>query len=186
MKPFWTHHDIEDEDDIPINPTHNPTFAQIEEARWTRRGFLKGLVATAATTAACAAPDLKPDPTSPTNTITTTVTKTAPAKDASTLGFREIKRGLDKQLHVPEGHKSQVVIRWGDPVVAGAPDFDPAKQTPAAQGKQFGFNNDFVAFMPLPRGSKNSEHGLLVVNHEYTDSQMMFPGSPKPADLGRA
>ena len=44
----------------------------------------------------------------------------------------------------------QVVIRWGDPVVAGAPAFDPANQTAAAQEKQFGYNNDYLGLYPLP------------------------------------
>ena len=36
----------------------------------------------------------------------------------------------------------QVVIRWGDPVIAGAPPFDPASLTAAAQEKQFGSGRD--------------------------------------------
>ncbi len=49
-------------------------------------------------------------------------------------------------------------------------------QTAAKQLKQFGYNNDFIAFMPLPAGSNSSDNGLLWVNHEYTELHMMFPG----------
>ena len=31
-------------------------------------------------------------------------------------------------------------------------------------------------FCPLPEGESNSDRGLLVVNHEYTDAHMIFPG----------
>lgn len=98
------------------------------------------------------------------------------AQGASSLAFEELARGLDTDFHVARAHTAQVLIRWGDPVYPDAPAFDPAGQTAAAQERQFGFNNDFVAFMPLPPFSKKSNAGLLCVNHEFTNARMMFPG----------
>ena len=73
---------------------------------------------------------------------------------------------------IPPGYDQRVVIRWGDPVLPGAPAFDFAKQTAAAQEKQFGYNNDFVGLIPQdPLGISN----LLVANHEYTTEVHMFP-----------
>ncbi|TCT02371.1 hypothetical protein EDC64_11314 [Aquabacter spiritensis] len=40
---------------------------------------------------------------------------------------------------------------------------------------QFGYNNDFVGYIPRPGGDP-AARGLLVVNHEYTSADMMFPG----------
>ncbi|MBL6459670.1 DUF839 domain-containing protein, partial [Belnapia sp. T6] len=57
-----------------------------------------------------------------------------------------------------------------------APPFDPAAQTAAAQAQQFGYNNAYLDFFPRPRGSASSDHGLLVVNHEYTNTTLIFPG----------
>ena len=90
--------------------------------------------------------------------------------------FEEIplKPGPDDRL--PPGYMRQILIRWGDPVFADAPPFDVNRQTPAAARRQFGINNDYTAFIPLPPGSARSDHGLLVVNHEYPLPQMMFPG----------
>ncbi len=74
---------------------------------------------------------------------------------------------------VPEGYEQSVVIRWGDPVLPDAPQFDFANQTAAAQAKQFGYNNDFSALLPI-EGQENSY--LLVANHEYTTGPFMFAG----------
>ncbi|GAA1196558.1 PhoX family protein [Prauserella alba] len=73
---------------------------------------------------------------------------------------------------VPDGYEQQVVIRWGDPVVPGAPAFDVNDQTAAAQAKQFGYNNDFVGLIPQDGSGKRN---FLVVNHEYTTETEMFP-----------
>ena len=61
-------------------------------------------------------------------------------------------------------------------MLPGAPAFDPMKQTAAAQKQQFGYNNDFLGYLPMPGAANPSQHGLLVVNHEYTNEELMFPG----------
>src|SRR3546814_15182813 len=60
---------------------------------------------------------------------------------------------------------------------ADSPEFDPLKQSAAAQVRQFGYNNDFIGYVGLPFGSDNPDHGLLCVNHEYTSPEVLFPGA---------
>ena len=67
----------------------------------------------------------------------------------------------------------QVLLRWGDPLHADAPEFAPLAQTAEKQRKQFGYNTDYVGYIPL---DGSSDHGLLVANHEYTNEELMFPG----------
>jgi secreted PhoX family phosphatase len=98
------------------------------------------------------------------------------ASGPSSLTFNEIAHGETESHVVADGYEAQTLIRWGDPVEPGAPAFDPLKQTAAAQAKQWGYNNDYLAFMPLPRGSSSADHGLLCANFEYTDHYLMFPG----------
>ncbi|NHD16324.1 MULTISPECIES: PhoX family phosphatase [unclassified Actinopolyspora] len=74
---------------------------------------------------------------------------------------------------IPEGYDQEVVIRWGDPVLPGAPEFDFDNQSEAAQRAQFGYNNDFAGLVPLDNAGI---HSLLVVNHEYTSETYMFSG----------
>lgn len=68
---------------------------------------------------------------------------------ASTLTFDEIPHGLDDRHHLPAGYSAQVLLRSGDPVFVDTPRYAPGKADPVAQEKQFGFDNDFLAFMPL-------------------------------------
>jgi secreted PhoX family phosphatase len=99
---------------------------------------------------------------------------------ASSLAFKELPHGNDEKFHVAEGYDQTVLIRWGDPVEGGAAPFEPMHQTVGAQLKQFGYqNDDFIGYLPLPAASKNSDHGLLVINHEYTNTDLMFPGLPE-------
>jgi len=85
---------------------------------------------------------------------------------------------------VAEGYTGDVLIRWGDPVLTGAPDFAPMEQSAAAQSMQFGYNNDFIGYAPMPFGSNNPERALLCVNHEYTNEEVMFPGIGRQEKTG--
>ncbi len=74
---------------------------------------------------------------------------------------------------VPKGFTWQPVIRWGDPIFKGAPDFDLNNQTAKAQEQQFGYNNDYTDILEIP-GSKG-RRAVLFANHEYTNEGIMFP-----------
>ncbi len=98
-----------------------------------------------------------------------------PEKSAA-LGFSEIRHDLTTTHAVAPSYSAQVLVRWGDPLYVDAPAFDPVRQSAAAQLRQFGADNDFLAFMPLPYGSNNSAHGVLCANHERTPSPLLFAG----------
>ena len=158
--------DMEQEDDFPSNDSGNTPFHVIAERAFNRRSFLSGAGALAATTAisgvagnAFFAKDVL-----------------AANSDPSTLTFEALPHGYDETHHVAKGYDADILIRWGDPVEKDAPAFDPMNQTAEAQKKQFGYNNDFLGYTPLPAGSDNADHGLLCINHEYTNRKIMFPG----------
>lgn len=155
------------DDDVASNPSLEPTIGDLIEARLSRRGLLKGAVASAAVLGTVGGGLLVAD----------AVNGGAHAAGGtSSLTFRELPHGYDDGFHVSEGHDATVLMRWGDPVERDAPAFDVLNQTAAAQARQFGYNNDYVGFLPLPKGTSESGHGLLVVNHEYTNTELMFPG----------
>ncbi|CAN5921180.1 PhoX family phosphatase [soil metagenome] len=149
-----------DPDDIGSNPSTEPTLGELIARRLGRRDALRGLLGAGAVAAFSQAP-------------TPAAAQTA---GPSSLTFKELAHTLDTDQHVAEGYDVQVLIRWGDAVVAGAPAFDPLDQTAAAQEKQFGYNNDYLGLHPLPLGSRTGDRFLLVANHEYNNSNLMFPG----------
>ncbi|MBF6384963.1 PhoX family protein [Nocardia farcinica] len=106
----------------------------------------------------------------------------APAASAGDPGtgtdFTAVTPNTEDAVVIPEGYEQQVVIRWGDPIFPDAPAFDFENQTAAAQARQFGYNNDFAALLPV-EGQANRY--LLVVNHEYTTGPQMFRGYDKNA-----
>lgn len=99
--------------------------------------------------------------------------KKKPATGARGLRFTPVPPNTADAVTVPDGYRQSVVIRWGEPILRGAPAFDPENQTAAAQAGQFGYNNDFLALLPLPGEHRRQ---LLVANHEYTDEVLMFRG----------
>ncbi len=149
----------EEGEDIGRNASANPTMGDIINRRFSRRSFLQGSLAVSAIAATV----------SPLALMTA---DEARAEGAATFDFTEIEAGIDETHHVAEGYDANVLLRWGDKVFADSPDFDPMNQTAAAQARQFGYNNDYVGFIPL---DGNADHGLLVVNHEYTNAELMFP-----------
>ncbi|WLW53605.1 PhoX family protein [Streptomyces sp. YU58] len=95
------------------------------------------------------------------------------SKGARGLRFAAVAPNTADTVTIPDGYAQNIVIRWGEPILRGAPAFDPEKQTAAAQAGQFGYNNDFLSLLPLP-GEHNRQ--ILVANHEYTDEVLMFRG----------
>jgi len=135
---------------------HNETFQDVLARNMARRSFLLG--------AAASVPVLM---TASTGLLPTE----AKAAVVDGLSFTPIKPSKADRIIVPENYKSDVLIRWGDPLFADAPDFRPYHQSPAAQRQQFGYNCDFVGYFPL----QGENRALLAVNHEYTSASDMIP-----------
>ncbi|MEM9257590.1 MAG: PhoX family phosphatase [Pseudomonadota bacterium] len=155
---------VNDSDNTSSNPrivNGARTLDDIIRSRLSRRAFLGGVtVATAGfALGVCAADESE-----------------TPGTQSVSFDFKEIARGLDGRHHVPEGYAAEVIIRWGDPLFADSPAFDPLQPSEAAQLRQFGYNNDYLGFVPLPDDDSGRARGLLCVNHEYVSTALMLPG----------
>ncbi|MEM9100377.1 MAG: PhoX family phosphatase [Pseudomonadota bacterium] len=143
-------------DDIPTNPNLNTTIGDVINRRYGRRDVMRGMLAVSATT----------------GLFGSNLFGSGEAQAAqSRYNFDELAWGNDETHHIAEGYDADILLRWGDPIFPDGPAFDPQNQSEASQLKQFGYNNDYVGFVPLGKG-----RGLLCVNHEYTNEEVMFPG----------
>ena len=95
------------------------------------------------------------------------------------LGFTGVPISAADKLVVPTEYSAKILYKWGDPTgVAGAlPAFLPdASNSAAEQALQAGMHHDGMHFFPL---GKSGRSGLLVMNHEYTDEQLLHTDGVK-------
>ncbi len=122
--------------------------------------------------------------------------------DLARTPIRPVSPNKVDAVRTAPGFTHDVVIRWGDPLLPGAPRFDAYAQTPESAEQQFGYNCDYVGLVDLDgdgvygdgaygddeaaarrgkggrrgkRGKRQRDKALLVVNHEYTNEELMFP-----------
>ncbi|MEU7748345.1 PhoX family phosphatase [Nonomuraea sp. NPDC049158] len=151
------------------NTSDNTYFGDVVTEAMSRRGMLRAgalgaLAAGVAGVGVAGAVPALADPTEPPEAELM-------GRSSGGIRFTPVPPNKEDALTVAEGYTSSVVARWGDPVTADAPAFDFDKQSPEAQAKQFGYNCDFVTLFPM-----GANRGLLWVNHEYTNENLMFRG----------
>ncbi|MBI3531323.1 MAG: PhoX family phosphatase [Burkholderiales bacterium] len=89
------------------------------------------------------------------------------------LGFTGVPMSAGDSLKVPTEYEAQVLYRWGDAVgmKAGSPAFKTdGSNSWEEQSLQAGMHHDGMAFFPI---DGNPRHGLLAINHEYTDDGLL-------------
>jgi secreted PhoX family phosphatase len=98
---------------------------------------------------------------------------------APLLGFKGIPTSDKDTLVVPEGYEAVAFAAWGEAV--GVPGNMPAwkpdaSNSAADQAVQMGMHHDGIDYFPI---DGSSTHGLLVMNHEYTDDGLLHPDGMK-------
>ena len=95
------------------------------------------------------------------------------------LGFKGIESTDQDTMVVPEGYEAVAFAPWGEPV--GVPGNMPAwmpdaSNSAADQAVQMGMHHDGLHYYPI---DGSSTHGLLVMNHEYTDDGLLHADGMK-------
>ena len=155
------------DDDTISNPTDNPYFGDIAGDQLSRRAVLGGALAAAA----AGMVGLASRPVGAQEAPAAGAT----ARRASGPGFTPIAPSTDDAIRVPPGYVAEVLLPWGTPLLAGAPDWKgDATETAAEQALQVGSHHDGMHYFPLGKGKRGSQSGLLVLNHEYNDRTLTY------------
>jgi secreted PhoX family phosphatase len=97
------------------------------------------------------------------------------ARAQSALGVptSDIQAPTLDDYRAPGWHR-RVLIRWGDPVVPGAPPFDPAQLNPSAAARQFGWDAMIAGIITPPPAEDGVDRLILVVAHPGIEARMAF------------
>lgn len=164
---------FERSDDTPVPRKMAPSLGEVWQARLNRREMLRTSSSLAVSAAALSSFG-----------ALAACSENEPAIPG--FEFEEISHGVDETHHVAPDHEADVLLRWGDPLTADAPPFDPENQSVEAQLQQFGYNNDFIGLTPLPFGDENTNRFLLCVNHEFTNDNLMHRALAAAEDMRMA
>ena len=143
------------------------TFSAVLDVRLARRDVLRAALAATAASAGAIGLTSCANSGSP---LGVTPLESAP------ITFTPITPSSADQLRVPVGYRATVLYRWGDAVghTSGSPEFRmDAGNSADEQSLQCGMHNDGMCFFPLP--GRDSSRGLLAMNHEYFDGQLLHP-----------
>jgi len=100
--------------------------------------------------------------------------------ETSSLTFPRVAPSKADAVIVPDGYRTDVVLRWGDPLFADGSALDAdavaqgallAPEAATAQTRQFGYNCDGIGLFQL-----GADRQLLCVNHEFPMPALLFPG----------
>jgi hypothetical protein len=152
--------DIEAGDEPLSNPSRNPFFHEVVQARLSRRGILTGGVA-AALGGFIGMDEAR--------------AQAAPAP-APAIGFQPVPVAEGDAVAVPQGYAVQVLVPQGTPLDGSPQARSLTLQSAAEQGAAIGAHHDGMHFFPIEgrepdQGS--STDGFLVINHEYVEPRFM-------------
>jgi secreted PhoX family phosphatase len=99
----------------------------------------------------------------------------------SRVPFSPVPVSRTDTVIVPEGYTATPFIPWGTPITGRYPAYlEDASNSARDQADQLGMHHDGMHFFPIDtqKAGRNSEHGLLVLNHEYVDAPVLHPNGP--------
>ncbi|WCR43871.1 PhoX family phosphatase [Stutzerimonas stutzeri] len=115
--------------------------------------------------------------------------KDVPFRRRTRLPFAPVAVTRADTITVPAGYTATTFIPWGTPITGRYPAWlEDASNNAEDQAQQVGMHHDGMHFFPMNArlGGRQSDHGLLVLNHEYIDAPLLHPNGPTVVDGKRA
>ena len=169
------------------NPTHNTEFQSIIDRRLNRRSILKGGTGLTAAAFFGALPLVgctdDNESSNGSSIVNNDNNAAIPAqndlKRPDTLKFKAVAHSTAETMSVAEGYKAEVILPLGTPLISGIDDWkDNREQSAESFDWRMGDNHDGMWFFGKKGhgyDAKESENGLLVMNHEYVNSSELSP-----------
>ncbi len=168
------------------NPTNNTDFQTVINRRLNRRSILKG--GTGLTAAAffgalplvgCSDDDDNISSPIVEDGNDAAIPAQGDLKRPETLKFKAVAHSTAETMTVAEGYKAEMILPLGTPLMPGLDDWkDNREQSAESFEWRMGDNHDGMWFFGKNSNAydaKASENGLLVMNHEYVNSEELSP-----------
>ena len=92
-------------------------------------------------------------------------------------GFAAVPPSVADEVRLAPGFSAKPLFVWGDPISDGPRARADASDSAAEQMQQAGMHHDGMHFFPfVEKAQLSSTHGLLCINHEYTDDGLLHAG----------
>ena len=165
------------------NPTNNTDFQTIISRRLNRRSILKGGTGLTAAAFFGALPLVGCSEDDDTSVMGDDNNAAIPAqgdlKRPDTLKFEAVAHSTAETMTVAAGYKAEMILPLGTPLISGIDDWkDNREQSAESFEWRMGDNHDGMWFFGKNGNAydaKASENSLLVMNHEYVNSDELSP-----------
>ncbi|MBF2719209.1 PhoX family phosphatase [Psychrobacter sp. NG254] len=165
------------------NPTNNTDFQTIISRRLNRRSILKGGTGLTAAAFFGALPLVGCSEDDDSGVVGDDNNAAIPAqgdlKRPDTLKFEAVAHSTAETMTVAAGYKAEMILPLGTPLISGIDDWkDNREQSAESFEWRMGDNHDGMWFFGKNGNAydaKASENSLLVMNHEYVNSDELSP-----------
>lgn len=172
--------EIDNGDEPMSNHSVNEHFSTILEKKLSRREVLTGSLSAAAISVFGLPGMIKETEAAPRIPAGLLAGRpVSPALSGPKLNFSTVPITRSDTVTIPPGYRAQALAPWGMPITGSYPEFKPdGSNSGEDQEQQVGSNHDGIHYFPF--SDNPNGHGLIALNHEYVDENLLHANGPSP------